>query len=173
MATKFRLWVPIHIAFWWPFNHVALRDHLKNFKIEKLNTYRINYIYLSIYLSIYTCIYIYYISTSTRPITTKHYKVATYLKGLLPINSHNPLNIWSRDVQWQIINIISPLSKYLWSPNLSGWWHTARSFHSLIRMNPQYGGLVRSSEKLITLYLHLLKIQGHQTKQGPDWGSHP
>ena len=40
-----------------------------------------------------------------RPIATKYGKVVTYLEGLAPINSQNPLNIWSLGVTWEIKNI--------------------------------------------------------------------
>ena len=51
-----------------------------------------------------------YISTLTRPMATKHGKVATFHKGIPPINSHNYLNTCSHEVTRQIKNTISPLS---------------------------------------------------------------
>ena len=35
-------------------------------------------------------------------------------------------------------------------------------------MPPQWGGQVRSRNKLNTLYVHLQKTHGHQTMQGAD-----
>ena len=64
------------------FKHVALRGHVAN--------------------------QILYISCGNRLMATKHSKVATYCGGLLPINSHNPLNLWPHEVMQQIRNI-SPL----------------------------------------------------------------
>ena len=67
---------------------------------------------------------------STCTMATKHGKMVTYRYGLSPINSHNPLNMFSREVAWQIGNIISPLSQFLWSQDLSAQWHNTRSLHS-------------------------------------------
>ena len=75
-------------------------------------------------------IWIFHISTCTRPIATKHGKVVIYQEGHPPINLHNTLNMRSRDVKWQIKNIVSPLSQYLWSPHLPLWWNTTRNSHT-------------------------------------------
>ena len=60
--------------------------------------------------------------------TTKHDKVVTYYEQFSPITSDTFLNMWSRWVTQQIKNI-SPLSQYLWSQDLSGWWHAAKIDH--------------------------------------------
>ena len=62
---------------------------------------------------------------------------------------HNRLNMWSHEITWQIKNI-PPSSQCLWSPNLS----LTQKFAWTL------SGLVRS------LYLHLQKTHGHQTRQG-------
>ena len=60
-----------------------------------------------------------------------------------------PINTSSREVTWQCKTyIISPLSQCLWSPDLSGWWYTARSSHPWIPMTTQWGGLTSSRDKL-------------------------
>ena len=59
------------------------------------------------------------------------------------------------EVTWQIINIISPLLQCLWLPLLSGGWVTTRSFHPNILMTLHWVGLVRSRDKLDTLFLGL------------------
>ena len=63
---------------------------------------------------------------------------------------------------------MSPLIQCLWSSNLSGWWHTARS--SLHKFKWPLHEVVLWSHifKLNTLYLHLQKTHGHQTRQGTD-----
>ena len=99
---------------------------------------------------------------------TKHGKVVTLHEGLPPINSYNPLNICSRESIWQIMNIKPPLSRCVWSQDLSGWWHVARSSNLWIRVTPQWSGHVRSHGKLNALYLHRQKTRGHQTKQGAE-----
>ena len=47
--------------------------------------------------------------------------------GVLPITSHDHLNMWSRKVSWKIWIIKSLISQCLWSLNLIEWWYTARS----------------------------------------------
>ena len=66
------------------------------------------------------------------------------------------LIMWSGEVTYQIKNI-SPLLQCPWSPNLSGWWHTAKKSHSEIHMTPQWGGIERSRHKLNQFCLHLQK----------------
>ena len=51
--------------------------------------------------------------------TTKHSKIVTQRDDLPPINSHNPLNMCSRETTPHIKNIIFPPSKCLWSQDLS------------------------------------------------------
>ena len=77
--------------------------------------------------------------------------------------------MWSHEVTWQIKNIIPPPSQCLWSPNLSRWWHAARSSHPKICMTPKWSGLVRSRDKLNTLYLHLQKTHEHRNWLDLSW----
>ena len=77
-------------------------------------------------------------------------------RGVRPINSHNPLNMSSREITEQIKNL-SPLSQCLWSQDLPVWWYKVNSSHKQICVNPQCGDHVRSRDKLNTLYLHLQK----------------
>ena len=91
---------------------------------------------------------------------TKHGKAVTLAReGLQPINSHNPLNMYSCEAMLQIKNIFL-LSKCLWPHDLSGWQNTGTT--------PQCGGHVRSRDKLNLLYLHLQKTYENQTRQGTD-----
>ena len=87
---------------------------------------------LYLYTYIYTYIIFIYIY---RQMGTKNGKVVTYFERLSPANSQNSLNVWSRKVTWKIKNTF-PLSQCLWPPNLSGWWHTARSSHPQICIDP-------------------------------------
>ena len=102
-----------------------------------------------------------YISTCTRPMITKYGKVWSCHEGLPPINSYNPKNnIYS------LLHCLSSLNlsaHCLWSPNLTGWWHTARCSHQWIRITPLWGSLVKSYEKLNALYVCLQKIHVHYT----------
>ena len=50
-----------------------------------------------------------YNSTTTMPMTIKPNKVVSYYTGPPHIKSHSPLNIWSLEVTWQIIYVISLL----------------------------------------------------------------
>ena len=47
--------------------------------------------------------------------------MVTYLEGLPPIDSHDPLNMWSCEVTWQVKYIISQLAENPWIPNWA-WW---------------------------------------------------
>ena len=96
----------------------------------------------------------------------KHAKMVTGRTGLPLMTLYKPVNMWSHEITWHIKNIASPVSQCLWSPNLSGWWHNARSSHPYILMTSKWGGLVRSRDKLNTLYPHLWKTHGHQTRLG-------
>ena len=65
------------------------------------------------------------ISSSGGPMATKFGRVVTYDKGNSPIMSNDPLITWSHEVTWQIKNLISPLLRGLWTPNMKGgdlWW---------------------------------------------------
>ena len=81
--------------------------------------------------------------------------------------THHEDKCWG-EVTWQIKNVIYPLSQYLWSQKFLGWSETTRYSHPYIWMLSQQGGHVRSRGKLNTLYIHLQKIHGHQTRQGAD-----
>ena len=94
------------------------------------------------------------------------WKVVTLHEGLSLINSHNLLDMCSREITWQIKNTISPLSQCLCSHDLPVWWHILRSSHPYISITSQRGGHVGSRYKLNTLYLHLQGTYRHQTRQG-------
>ena len=64
---------------------------------------------------------IFFISTCTRSMATKNGNVVTYSQRFLPVYSHDFLSMCPCQVAWQIKNIISPRSQWLWSPNLSEW----------------------------------------------------
>ena len=55
-------------------------------------------------------------------IATKLGVLITYLDGLLPIKSLDPLIVWSCQITWQTKSIISPIPQCLWPPNLAGWY---------------------------------------------------
>ena len=59
---------------------------------------------------------------------TKRGRKITYLNGLLPITSHDPLITWSC-ITWQTKTIISSLPQYLWPLNLAGLWLIMREFY--------------------------------------------
>ena len=67
-----------------------------------------------------------YISTSTRPIATKHGMIVTHCEDLPPIKLHDPLNIWLREDKRHIENTISPLPQSLWSHNMAESWQAIR-----------------------------------------------
>ena len=71
-----------------------------------------------------------FISTTTMSETTTISSVVNWREGLPIIKSHDHLIKSLCEITWQIKNIKSDLSQYLWSPNLSEWWLTARSSHS-------------------------------------------
>ena len=56
--------------------------------------------------------------------TNKLGRMVTYYEELLSVKSQDPL------ITRQVKYVISPLPQWLWSPNLTGWLHTIRSFFS-------------------------------------------
>ena len=100
----------------------------------------------------------YFISTSTRSMATKRGEVVAHGKGLLPISSHNSLNMCSCEVTRQIRNTISPLSQYLWSKD----WYAARSFHRSICKTRQWVG----KKDRMHFIFQLQKTHQQQTRQG-------
>ena len=64
------------------------------------------------------------ISIFIRPMTTIFGRMVTYLNGLLPINSHDPLITWPCEITWQTKTIISQLPQCQCPPNLTRWWLT-------------------------------------------------
>ena len=55
------------------------------------------------------------------PMATRLGRMVTYLRRLLPIKSHDPLNTWSCKIAWQTKIIISPLPQSLRPLNLTVW----------------------------------------------------
>ena len=84
-------------------------------------------------------------------------EVATLLSCLIPIPSTHLFScntcLKESSFWWSIF----PLLKCLWSANVSGWSHAARSSHPYICMASQRSGLVWLPE---TSYLTLLKSNG-------------
>ena len=54
-----------------------------------------------------------YISTTVRAMATILDKTVTYYEKLVPINSHNPLSMWSFEVTYY------PLTHCIWLPQLA------------------------------------------------------
>ena len=57
------------------------------------------------------------------PVGNKFGKMVAYLEVLQPIKSHDPL---TRHLTRSRAKLISPVPKWLWSPNLAGWSLTPR-----------------------------------------------
>ena len=76
----------------------------------------------------------FHISSSTRPVITKLWRVVIYDKGKAPIRSQDPRTMWSLEVTWQIKIKIPPLLQGLWPPNVSGWWLMTKGNHAWCRM---------------------------------------
>ena len=55
------------------------------------------------------------------PPRTKLGRVMTYHEGLPPIKSHEPLITWPSEIPRQTETIVTPLSEWLWPPNLAEW----------------------------------------------------
>ena len=134
-----------------------------------------------------------YTFTTTVSMATKLGRIVNYLGSLLPIKSHDPLITWSCkiiwktkimisslpqclwppnlagqrscEITWQTKIIITPLPQCLWSPKLVSWWLTMRVFQPSCYSTLWSCGLVRSRDKLKTLYLHYHNAYGHKTRQ--------
>ena len=103
-----------------------------------------------------------FISTTTMPMTTKLGRGVTYPEGV-PM-SHGYIITWSCKIMWQT-KIIYSVPQYLWSPNLTGWVLTMRSFFPLTHMTLWSRGLASLREIFDLLYLYYNKAYGHQTWQ--------
>ena len=47
------------------------------------------------------------------PVTTNLGRVMSYHEGLRPIKTHDPLTMWSYEITWQNIVILTPLPESL------------------------------------------------------------
>ena len=108
------------------------------------------------------------ISTTTVPMVTKLGRMVTYLDGLLPIKSHDPLITCCCEIMWQPKIIISLLPQCLWPYNLAGYWTTMRGFYSKYQSVLWSSGLERSRDKLKQLYLRYHNIYGQKTCRNGD-----
>ena len=70
-----------------------------------------------------------YISNSTRYVAINLDRMVVVDKKLQNTNLHVPWNTWSREVLWQIKNVIFPLPRGLWPLKLTGWCLLRRSHH--------------------------------------------
>ena len=69
---------------------------------------------------------------------------------------HDSFIQWSCEIMGQIKNNISPLSQYLWSSDLAGWWHTVSSSHLTVTWSFNHTVLQSHfKDKLNMLHLHL------------------
>ena len=80
-------WLAPALKVTWPFDHVVLGDHVRNWN--------------------------HYISTTTMPMTTRVGRVVTYLEWLLPVMSHDHMITWSNKITWQTKIIIYLLPQCL------------------------------------------------------------
>ena len=113
-------------------------------------------------------------STTRVPMTTSLFRMITHLDSIIPIESHDPLILWSCEIIWQTKTIISLIPQCLWPPNLAGWWLTLSGFHPLSCLTHWWRDLGRSRDKLKPLYLYYCSpCYDHQTWQGGDlpWGA--
>ena len=62
-----------------------------------------------------------YIFTSRRPIATKLDREVAFDKKMLFAEPHNLFITWIYQVTWQIKNVLSPIPRDLWTPNLTRW----------------------------------------------------
>ena len=54
-----------------------------------------------------------HVSTTTRPLAIKLGKMVSYYRGISPIKSGNPLNMWFFELTWQIEIILSGATKVI------------------------------------------------------------
>ena len=105
----------------WLFNHVVLQDYMTNL--------------------------IPYNSTTRVAMTTILGRMVTYLDGLLPIQSHDPLIMWSCEIMWQAKTSISPLAHCLWPRNLLGWLLILKGSQRESHTKPRSRGHAKSRDK--------------------------
>ena len=92
-------------------------------------------------------------------------RMVTNLEGLLPIMLLDLLITRFCNITWQIKFIISPLPWFPWPPHFTGVWITMCRFFLLSHMTLWLRGLLRSRDKLKSLYLHYHNFYGHKTWQ--------
>ena len=106
------------------------------------------------------------------PMFTKLCRMITYLDGLLPLKSQDPLVTWPCKITWQNKTNLSSLSEYLWLLNLARWWLTMMGSCLLCYMTLWLRGRARSPDKLKSICFHYRSVYGHQTQQNgnlPWW----
>ena len=103
-------------------------------------------------------------STTRVPLATKLGRMVTYLDGLLPIKSHDPMIRWSFELTWHTKIIMSPITNCLWLPNVAGLWLNLRSSYPCY-LGLWSRGLARSRDKLKSQCLHYHNDYTHQTWQ--------
>ena len=93
---------------------------------------------------------------------TKLDRMLTYLDGLLPIKSNDPLITWFYKITWHIKTIIFWLPQCLCLPNLAGWILTFMGYDPSITWSCE----IMWQPKIIKSTLHSAYV--HQTWQAGD-----
>ena len=110
-----------------------------------------------------------YISTSTRPITAKLYKVGVHSKGPLSIKSFWRFDDWSHYHVTDEKRYISTSAR-LWLPNLTKWWVLMQAYYLPSHTTCWSRGHIRSHEnekcfKFIFTWPVAIKLDKHVQPQ--------
>ena len=109
-----------------------------------------------------------FIPTTTIPMTEKLRK-GDELSWVAPaIRVQGTLITWSCQTTWQTKSIIPPVPRCLWPQNLTGWRTTMRISHSQSHIILQSHALLKSSDQINALHLHLNCIYSRQTWPGSN-----
>ena len=105
-----------------------------------------------------------------RHIAIKRDKVVITIKWLSRAMSHNTLNMWSREVTWQIEYVIFLLPQGPWLLNVARWCLAMSSFHPVIQPTKYviFGDHLTNQKRFITNTTVLEATKGNSLWGAPN-----
>ena len=97
-----------------------------------------------------------------------NYEIMTYCEGLLHINLHSPLNVWSREFMWQIEKIMSTLSHFLMITKFMWVVTHGLELPTITLHDPSMRWSCEVTWQIRYIIFPFPKTQRHKTNQGAD-----
>ena len=97
-----------------------------------------------------------------------NYEIMTYCEGLLHINLHSPLNVWSREFMWQIEKIMSTLSHFLMISKFMRVVTHRLELPTITLHDPSMRWSCEVTWQIRYIIFPFPKTQRHKTNQGAD-----